>query len=163
MGPIKNGRYSCIDSAQGADEVPGIGVFRAVHGREDVQDKRQIAHVTFQRIINANIAQNPFPHVPMCVDEARHNDHVGGIDDFSVAYRQVRSNSSDLRPLDEDIAPPKVAKLLINGDDTAILEQSPIGCHEVTPLSSNKLFSIPMGRNKSLPRVWTFPPSLCVI
>src|SRR6266536_954736 len=121
MGPIENRSYPSINGAKGADQVPCVNSFRAVNGRKDVQDKRQIANLTLNRVIYTNVAQNPFPEVPMCIDEPRHDDHVRGVDDLGVDRPEVWSNRCDFRPFDQDIGPPEVAEFLVNGDDTAVL------------------------------------------
>ena len=57
----------------------------------------------------------------MGIDKPWHDDHVRGVDDLGVSYPEVWSNGSDFRPFDQDVSAPKVAELLINGDDTAVL------------------------------------------
>jgi hypothetical protein len=60
--------------------------------------------------------------MPVGVYEAWHDEHVRGVNDFGVSHPQVWPNRSDFRAFDQDIGSPKVAKLLINGDDAAVLE-----------------------------------------
>src|SRR5690348_16555046 len=98
MGPVEDGSDPGIDRAQRADQVPGIHILRAIDWREDVQDERQIAHLTFKRVVYADVAQDAFPQMAVGIYEARHDDHVRGIDDFGIARRQVWPDRRDLRP-----------------------------------------------------------------
>ena len=66
-----------------------------------------------------NVAQNPFPRVPMRVDKAGRHDHIRGIDGRRVRGAQVRPDGGDPGALDQHTRLMKVADLRIDAEDTA--------------------------------------------
>src|SRR5690242_10945701 len=135
MGPIEDGGDAGIDGTQRANQVPGIHVLRAVDGREDVQDERQVAHIALKRIVYADVAQDAFPQVAVCIHKARHDDHVRGINDFGIVRREVWPDRRDFRSFDQHIGAPEVAERAIQGNNTAVPYQGSIDTHELPPLT----------------------------
>ena len=68
------------------------------------------------------------PHMMMGVDQARHDDAAGGVDDFGVVGHEIRPDGDDAVALDEDVADREIGNFLIHRDDGAALEEGAAFC-----------------------------------
>src|SRR5512138_597314 len=89
MRPVEDRRNPRINHAQGADQIANVNILWAVSGSQGIQYEGQVAGLALQGNINPNVAQNPFPQMPVSVNKTRHDDHVRGINRFGVTRFQV--------------------------------------------------------------------------
>jgi hypothetical protein len=76
-----------------------------------------------EAIVGGEIAAERAPHVIVRVDEARHHDHVGGIDHLSIARGQIWPDPRDAAVTDEHIRARQGAQRGVDGDHCTVLDQ----------------------------------------
>ena len=96
------------------------GRITAAHGAQDV------AHVVVEQTVGQAVADRALPHVPVRVDEPRHDDHVRGVDHLRVGA-DVRADRGDPAFLDQHVGGVEVADLRIEREDASALEQHATG------------------------------------
>jgi hypothetical protein len=62
----------------------------------------------------------------MSIDEARHDDHAGGVDHLGAAETDARRDRLDLSILDQDIRLGEIANGPVEGQHDAVFEKEPI-------------------------------------
>jgi hypothetical protein len=129
VAPVDQRGRAAMDLVERAHQVGDEDVFRAEQRGEPAVHR---LHVTGNRPIGGHPAQRALPGVHMGVDQARHHDHVGGVDDLrAVGRRQLRRHGGNVIVLDQHIAAGEIGNSRIHRNDRAALDQDP--AHEMPP------------------------------
>ena len=97
--------------------VADVDVLRTVVAADAAEHDRE---VVVERAARQDAAHRRLPGVPMRVDEARHDDHSGGVDLLRVGHPRSRPTSTIVAVLDEDVAVRDLADVGVHRDDEAV-------------------------------------------
>jgi hypothetical protein len=67
--------------------------------------------------------------MPVGVDEARHHDHVGRVDNLRVFHREAAPDLDDRAVLDEDVAVRDLADVGVHRDHEAVANEQSLRAH----------------------------------
>ena len=86
--PVEQRRDAAVERLERADQVAGVGVLGAVELAHRAVQAREVVR---ERPVGADVAEERLPGVAVRVDQARHDDAVGRVDDLGVAGVEVRA------------------------------------------------------------------------
>src|SRR4029079_2780766 len=69
------------------------------------------------------------PRMPVRVDEARHHDHVGRVDNLRVFHREAAPDLDDRAVLDEAVAVRDLADVGVHRDHEAVANEQSLRAH----------------------------------
>ena len=120
MTPVDQGRHTRIDLAKRTDEIAEIIVFRLVAGSEIEMDGTQIIR---RHPFGADAAQRRLPSVHMRIDEARHHDLIGRIDDLIRRRAKIATSGFDTVTRKQQFARTEVADIWIERHQPTATDQ----------------------------------------
>ena len=118
--PVEHTGHAGIDGAERAEQIGGVDVVRRHLGAERALHD---VPVVFERAIRQHVAQEALPHVPVRIDEARHDDDIRGIDHLRVGRADVRPHRRDLLALDQHVGLLEIADRAVEREHETALEQ----------------------------------------
>ena len=118
--PVEHAGHAGVDRAERADVVGGIDIVGRHLGAE--RALHDVA-VVLQRAVRQHVAQEALPHVPVGIDEARHDDAVRGIDHLRVRRADVRLHRRDFLAFDQHVGLLEVADGAVEREHAAALDQ----------------------------------------
>ena len=121
--PVEHRRHTRVDRAERTHQIADVDVLGTDHPAHGAQD---VAHVVVEQTVGQAVADRALPHVPVRVDEPRHDDHVRSVDHLRVGA-DVRLNRGDQAFLDQHVGGVEVADLRIEREDASALEQHATG------------------------------------
>ena len=119
--PVGDRGDAAIDLVERPDQIGDVDIVGPEEGR---QPGVHGAEIVGPRPVAGEAAQCGLPGVDMAVDQARHDDHVGGVDhlDF-VADCEVDADRGNLGTVDQHVAVFQIADPGIHRDDATPLDQ----------------------------------------
>ena len=123
--------HAGIDLRDAAEELIDVDVLRPVDHREFLQDRPIVivgafrSPVVDENAVGEEAAQRRLELMVMRVDEARHDDMAGGVDDGGVGRVNRGGDFDDFRAFDEHVADRKVADALVHRQHCSALDERP--------------------------------------
>ena len=115
--PGVNEGHPGIDRLRGG-EPRALKDVVSVHLLAEARDGREVA---FLRLVAGEAAKERVPHVPMGLDQARHDDHAGAVDPLPAALH-VLADRDDLAVPDVDRPARDIAKRAVHGHHKGITD-----------------------------------------
>ena len=115
--PVVHGGDAGIGELDQAEHHAGVEIL----GGEQLGGRvlgREIAEA-----VADEVAAERAPHVVVRVDEARHDDHVGGVDGLGAGRREIGADRLDPAVADVHVGARQHAERRIDRDDRAVLDQ----------------------------------------
>ena len=120
-----------MDLIERAHQVGDVEILRPEQRREAAVHRR---HVSCNRPVCGDAAQRALPGMHVPIDQARQDDHVGGVDHpRAVRRRQRGRDCGNGFVLDQHVAARKVGDAAIHGEDATALDQNPAHPGSLTP------------------------------
>ena len=124
--PVEQRGDAGVERLERAHQVRDVDVLGAVLHADVVE---HAGEVLVERAAREDAAHRRLPGVPVRVDEARHDDHPGGVDLFRIRRVEAAPDFDDLAVLHPDIAVGNLADVGIHRDDEAVADQKPLRAH----------------------------------
>jgi hypothetical protein len=83
VAPVEDGGDARVERFGGTEEGGQLGVGGRVRGEDRAEQRAQVVE---EGHVGADPAQRRLPDVAVAVDEARHDDHAGGVDDGGAGW-----------------------------------------------------------------------------
>lgn len=119
--PVHRRGHARVERLDGRQQIARVDVL----GAEDLAPVQVVEdEVLGQRPVRAEPAQRRLPHVPVCVDHARHQDAAGGVHhDRVLGCRQRVPDPLDALPAHQDVSALQQADRGIHGQHGGVAEE----------------------------------------
>ena len=129
LADVHHRGHAGVDLRNAAEQLVDVDVLRPIDHRELLKNRLVIIvralrpSVVDEDAVGEEAAQRRLELMVVRVDEARHDDMPGRVDDRGVRRMNGRGDLGDGRPIDEHVADRVIADALVHRQDRSALDQ----------------------------------------